>query len=96
MPVPFDKDICVRLYEEGRQLLRDHPEIRSIIVAIDYYSAYDRLDTQKSVWCGRDGPVTAPDATIGSLIAGPATRPGHVRPWAAAGGRPPRGGSLLG
>jgi len=39
-PVPeqltFDKDTCAGLYEEGLQLLRDHPEIRSIAIAIDY------------------------------------------------------------
>ena len=64
----FDKDICLRLQEEGRQLMREHPEIRGIAIAIDYYSAYDRPEVEKGVWLCRDGPVPAPDAIIGSLM----------------------------
>jgi hypothetical protein len=48
--LPFDKETCARLYEEGRQLLRVHPEIRSIAITIDYYSAHDRSEVQKGVW----------------------------------------------
>lgn len=67
--MPFDTAVTTRLQQASQNAIAAHPEIRSIVIAIDYRGGLAQSSIKKIVWTG-DGPqgaVSAPDAVIGSI-----------------------------
>ena len=64
---PFDKAALSRMRETAQTVIAAHPEIRSVIVVMDYKGALNDAKVDRAVWIGDQGPVTAVDGLFGSL-----------------------------
>jgi len=68
-PLTFDKAATGRLAQAANEVIAAHPEVRSVVVAIDYRGNLNTAAVDRVVWLGDKGQVIAPDAVIGSLQA---------------------------
>lgn len=67
-PAP-DKALCRALKEFAAAQLAVTPELRSVTVVLDWYGGLnDAPEVQHGVWVCSDGPVSAPDAVVGSAL----------------------------
>ena len=62
----FDQRATRHMSAAAAEIL-DIPEIRSVVVAIDYREGFNEANTQKGVWRGPNGPVWEPDGIVGSI-----------------------------
>ena len=64
-----DKAVCRALKEAAAAQLAVTPELRSVTVVLDWYGGLnDAPEMQHGVWVSADGPVSAPDAVVGSAL----------------------------
>lgn len=63
----FDQAISVHFHEAIFLALRDHPELRSVAVTLDYEGLLNEAVLHKGVWLGRRGTVSRLDELVGSL-----------------------------
>jgi hypothetical protein len=65
--LPFDAQIVHDYRELTTQLLASHPELRSVVVVLDYHGKLNEAQVDHALWMGEAGAVTAPDAVLGGM-----------------------------
>lgn len=68
--LPFDESIIQTLREAVNACLTEHPELRSVGIALDFNGRLnDSQEIRKGMWLGSDGAVIRPAAVFGSMEA---------------------------
>jgi len=65
--LPFDKAATALLKKAAQQVLGEHPEVRSVIMILDYKGSLNDADVDKALWIGESGQVTQLDAMFGAV-----------------------------
>ena len=65
--LPFDKAALEKLRGCINECLTEHPELRSVVVVLDYHGTLNNSDVDKGIWIGTDGSVIRPEAVFGSI-----------------------------
>lgn len=64
----FDQAASERMRAAALEAMAAHPELRAVAVVFDYHGGLNDADVIRGVWLGEDGPVTRPDAVVGSMF----------------------------
>jgi hypothetical protein len=62
----FDQAALARMRAAASEVLAVHPEVRSVIVVLDYKGPLNDAPIDKALWIGENGAVTGLDAMFGS------------------------------
>jgi hypothetical protein len=63
----FDKATIQAFRKTVLEVCSEHPEVRSVVVTVDYAGGLNDANIDKALWLGADGPVKSIAAVLGSV-----------------------------